>query len=749
MGPEPCADSRDERDEDRGKQIGLHKQGGNYTLDSTLRKAFWPAAVALAAFLAIGALTAPQARAGDVVDICGPEVIAEGDTVLYIAQLDSIDAETDVEVDLDDISGDSDITSELFFDNEEDEEWEYRELDNPTDFISDAEVASFADEFTVTEDDETLFPEDLLDLFDFFEDEFDIDDVFPFFFMEECGEDEEGFREDIETVIIECVKGLEQVGESGDPGLLDPDGNIIADPGDDKCAPSTGSELDEETAGEVGENTGWHWTADPESEDDDGEPADTYPVEVGLSPTEIATEVANMLIDDPDLFFECEDLFDDMNVFLVDEGISPKIADEIALDIWQLCVQGAFFGDIEGIVAVDVTCEEAGEFELSFEPNQNESEPGQISVQCVGDIDDAEIEATPTRVEIVPAQGSVHASLITLALVDENGDPAGEGMTVVWTTDRCVLNAEGLNSEDEDLENMFGEADEVFSLYHANNFSTADAIHAFLMDFYANVDEDFDDEVEVESFEVTEEMENGFDEGDVLSAVILDCGRTPFPAPGIAKVTACVDVDGADVCKSVNVTVVGPPVAPIVLTTDQTNVRCGERVQITATIRDAAGQNVSDHTRVEVVTNAGGVLGGTGAVIAEAGLVSPVSSTVGETNNGQATFWLITSELHQGTYTVLVTAGGGGSVASGGVFSTPPATGSVTVTCGGPTTTAPTAPSPAATVRAPSTGQGITPPSTGDAGLADASGSSWALFVIAGLTVFALAGVASFRFARR
>jgi hypothetical protein len=265
----------------------------------------------------------------------------------------------------------------------------------------------------------------------------------------------------------------------------------------------------------------------------------------------------------------------------------------------------------------------------------------------------------------------------------------------------------------------------------------------------AEFDLDLDDEQEVEAFEVTEEMENGFDEGDVVSAAILSCGVTPIPSPGVAKVMACIDVEGADVCKTVNITVVGPPVAPIVLTTDQTSVRCGERVQITASIKDAAGQNVSDHTRVEVVTNAGGVLGGTGAVIAEAGLVSPVSSTVGETNNGQATFWLITSELHQGTYTVLVTAGGGGSVASGGVFSTPPATGSVTVTCTGPTTAAPSAPSPAATVRAPSTGQGITPPSTGDAGLADASGSSWALFVIAGLTVFALAGVASFKFARR
>ena len=55
-----------------------------------------------------------------------------------------------------------------------------------------------------------------------------------------------------------------------------------------------------------------------------------------------------------------------------------------------------------------------------------------------------------------------------------------------------------------------------------------------------------------------------------------------------------------------------------------------------------------------------------------------------------------------------------------------------------------------AAVTAPRTGTGIvTPPNTGDAGLASSSSSSWTLFAIGGLAAFALAGLASLRFARR
>jgi hypothetical protein len=178
-------------------------------------------------------------------------------------------------------------------------------------------------------------------------------------------------------------------------------------------------------------------------------------------------------------------------------------------------------------------------------------------------------------------------------------------------------------------------------------------------------------------------------------------------------------------------------------------VRCGEKATIQVSVKDAIGQNVSDHTRLEAVTNAGGVLGGTGAVQGLAGPVVPISSTVAETFDGQSTFYLLTSEQHSGPYEVVVTTGGAGSVTTGlgGVFSTRPVVIQTTVTCTLPVA-APAAPSAPPTVTAPRTGQGITPPNTGEAGLADTS-AGWTLFAVVGMAAFAVAGLATLKFARR
>src|SRR5215217_1308911 len=72
---------------------------------------------------------------------------------------------------------------------------------------------------------------------------------------------------------------------------------------------------------------------------------------------------------------------------------------------------------------------------------------------------------------------------------------------------------------------------------------------------------------------------------------------------------------------------------------------CGQAKVINATIKDAGGSPVSDHTRVEFVTNFGGVLAGTTATLdpLAAGYVAPLSSTTAETFNGVATVTLITS----------------------------------------------------------------------------------------------------------
>ena len=87
---------------------------------------------------------------------------------------------------------------------------------------------------------------------------------------------------------------------------------------------------------------------------------------------------------------------------------------------------------------------------------------------------------------------------------------------------------------------------------------------------------------------------------------------------------------------------------------------CGQSKVINATIKDAAGNPVSDHTRVAFVTNFGGVLAGTGATLdpLAAGYVAPPSSTIAETFNGVATVTLITSTDNVGPYEVVVSTGG-------------------------------------------------------------------------------------------
>jgi len=262
-----------------------------------------------------------------------------------------------------------------------------------------------------------------------------------------------------------------------------------------------------------------------------------------------------------------------------------------------------------------------------------------------------------------------------------------------------------------------------------------------------------------------------------------------------------------DLILTATVTVIGPP-ASITVAASPTSLRCGEKSTITATIKDAIGANVSDHTRVELITNLGGVLAGTGAVTSGLGAgVVPISSTVAETFAGVATAFLLTSEVTTGPYEVVVTAGGSFPVFSGlqipsqtgftqnstanaipgvfvfpgvggtgtiptglvgptyvggggdvspisgtqepstvGVFSTAPVSAQTTVTCSQPV---PVAPAPAPQITAPRTGTGITPPNTGDGGLADSNGSSWSLFALAGIVALAIAGVATVRVSRR
>jgi hypothetical protein len=235
-----------------------------------------------------------------------------------------------------------------------------------------------------------------------------------------------------------------------------------------------------------------------------------------------------------------------------------------------------------------------------------------------------------------------------------------------------------------------------------------------------------------------------------------------------------------------SITVVGPP-ASITVAAAPTSLNCGEKATITVTVKDSAGQNVSDRTRVELVTNFGGVIGGTtatlGPVSVAGGNVYPVSSSSAETFNGVATAYLLTSTDHVGPYEVVAAAGGSVMASNGylapwyapgvttannltpnisayfpwynqGLLSYSPSSAPVnaqaTVTCSVPGAPAPAAP----VVTAPRTGQGpadafaIRPPNTGDAGLATSNGSSWTL-VAGALMVIAISGAAVATVTRR
>jgi hypothetical protein len=335
--------------------------------------------------------------------------------------------------------------------------------------------------------------------------------------------------------------------------------------------------------------------------------------------------------------------------------------------------------------------------------------------------------------------GNVSHALVTVTLLDSDGNQAAEGAEVDFTVNRCSIETGGVQTTAN-----YGAANTVFGALNVNVPSSASDIEASAS-ATASVDSSRQAD-NTKSFLTS----NG---NNTVAAAVLGCNPADAPGatPGVATITAIIAVSsGQDIVKTVDVTVVGPPFS-MTISASPTSVRCGEKATIQVTVKDAIGQNVSEHTRVEAVTNAGGVLGGTGAVANLSGPVVPISSTVGETFNGQATFYLLTSEQHSGPYEVVVTTGGAGALGSalGGVFSTPPVVIQTTVTC---TLPAPVVAAPAApTVTAPRTGQGpsISPPNTGDAGLADASGASWILFAIVGGGAFAVAGLATVRFARR
>jgi len=437
------------------------------------------------------------------------------------------------------------------------------------------------------------------------------------------------------------------------------------------------------------------------------------------------------------------------------------------------------------------------------------------------------LTANPPTVEIIPARSNTSHSFIWMKLKDGNGNPVIPGLDVDFITDRCAINANSLGGGGgtSGLGPVLGTlADGPNVLSMGAAIEMTGALNAAAPGTYATWEYSAVAQTPISIFGAAPTgypnfgyspqasrgktidgfALNGITPEASYAAAVLSCNpvQSPGVTPGKANIRACVQSFNAlDVCLTVTVTVVGPP-ASITVAASPTSVTCGEKSTITATVVDSIGQNVSDHTRVEFVTNLGGVIGGTGAVAGFAANVAPVSSSVADTFGGVATAFLITSDVTSGPYEVVATSGGttsgdfgsvinlnaagalsstnplglgtytynqlltpialaGGAYAGayssipvtttylGGQFSTPPVSAQVTVNCALPVVAAPAIPAPVIT--APRTGTGITPPNTGDAGLlgSSSSSSSWTLVALGGVFALTFAGMAAAKAARR
>ena len=431
---------------------------------------------------------------------------------------------------------------------------------------------------------------------------------------------------------------------------------------------------------------------------------------------------------------------------------------------------------------ITVKCDRHGIFEITAYDANSVSDSITEEYICLDDPKAMTLSAKPATVESSPAISSVSHSLITAKLTDSSGEFIGEGYEVDWTTTGCKIDA----LSELEYEGLYKA---LFAGLSSSNPASAAAINAYLASTVTGHPGGSGTSSDNDTF---------MDGSSSISAAILHCEGA---AAGTYTIQAQVEDDqfgqgdDNDITATTTVTVVGPA-AFITMTADPTELVCGEKSLISVTITDTEGQNVSDHTRVELITNYGGVLGGTGSSLGFPGVnpVNPLSSSASETFGGVASGFLLTSTNHTGSYEVVAAVGGshlgqyevevndmalenaeayltantetssnvdtlfgdgldelydderlGGErfvfTGNTGTFSTPVLTSQVTVTC-----TEAAAPE----IVAPNTGTGtISPPNTGDAGLATSSAGTAMLFVIAGAVAFVLVGFAGFGFARR
>jgi hypothetical protein len=353
-------------------------------------------------------------------------------------------------------------------------------------------------------------------------------------------------------------------------------------------------------------------------------------------------------------------------------------------------------GNDLSLVAVGLAC--TGNDDILVSISQEGGDVLEFSVMCKGDPAGISLSVTPGIVESLPARFNTAHSLIRAIVFDSVGGPVLPDTEVDILVSRCTVSSEGVDEWEEYAEAVSNDGDGFESIN--GRFGEPPLLNYGDLHTFANLAPAGAAAISLDHL-IEVDLDDADDLPDQSEAVAI------FHAEGCAPGPVTVTVRAGNIEASAEITVVGPA-ASLVVTVAPTSLTCGEKAEIIATAADAIGQPVSDHTVIEFVTNQGGVIGGTGLTIDHLGPISPVASAVADTFDGIARAFLITSSAHTGNYEVVVTA----AYDSGFldlVSQAPLPSAQVTVTC---------EPAEGSTVVAPDGPAGITPPNTGDAGLA-------------------------------
>ncbi len=377
---------------------------------------------------------------------------------------------------------------------------------------------------------------------------------------------------------------------------------------------------------------------------------------------------------------------------------------------WSPCDSGDFIDGttrlpterlrrLDGWGFIDFECIESGYFHIDISsPDDTEEIGATAKFYCTGQAESATIATQYSTLESSPAAGSHDESIITVTVEDQFGDRI-DGVEVELTTTDCKLKSDG--------------GDDI----PGGSNPIAPAAGGTSVTVYSDTDSDSDYDYLAD---------NPLEHSAGTAEAILDCSPG---GPGVVTVRATVHREGSNIDLKTEVTVVGPTsVTGLTLTLTPDDLECGETILATAHAVDSLGANVSNGTVIHFTTDtSSGIVGGSEGAQGGVG-----------TTSGEASVLIATDPSNPGVHTVIAysTKGNDGDII---------AQTSATYTCDA--AVAPAAP----TVAPPATGTGtgsITPPNTGDAGLAAGSTSNASLFVIVGAAFVVLAGFVGFKFTR-